>query len=87
MSVIGLIGTYPSILMFVSKTDTTISWSNVTSFMTSLMAALNSEKSPMMAKVSRLSTSVREKLETSRNLKKIFYIKYFFYVLFHFLDS
>jgi hypothetical protein len=61
--------THPKTRMFVSKTDTTTSLSNDTSFITSLTACSNSSKSPNTTKESRVSISVSEKLEQKGETK------------------
>lgn len=63
-----LIKNYPSIRILVSKTETTISLSKVTSLITSFIARLNSEKSPITASVSKLSTRVKEKLKQKKSI-------------------
>jgi hypothetical protein len=57
---------YPTILIFVSNTETIISLSKDTSFITNLTACSNSSKSPNITSVSNESTNVIEKLRIKR---------------------
>lgn len=69
--------TYPIIRIFVSNTETTMSLSNWTLSITNLTACSNSSKSFSKTNVSKLSTSVIEKLEvwSKKIVKEVFLIE------------
>lgn len=73
--------TYPSTLILVSNTETTMSLSKDTSRKTSWTACSNSSKSPRITNVSRVSIKVREKLKKKHILDRLILSNTYFAVL------